>query len=191
MNQEWLKIVARHHKEYVKLALMLGAGSYAEDIVQEAYLKIYKYANPNKIIQNGNASRGYMFFVIRSIFLSYIKKKNKIKVINIDDFFKDEDFLEIKSVDIERLTANDNLERENAWGRLINKMDKQIETWQWYHKRIFEVYRDTPLSIRGIAKETKISFVNIFHTLKKGKNILREKFSEDYEDYINKDYNKI
>ena len=34
-----------------------------------------------------------------------------------------------------------------------------------------------------MSSETKISSVNIFHTLKKGKKIMKEKFSEDYEDF--------
>ena len=42
-----------------------------------------------------------------------------------------------------------------------------------------------------MAKETNISSVNIFHTLKKGKNIIRDKFEEDYEDYKNGDYDLI
>jgi hypothetical protein len=42
-----------------------------------------------------------------------------------------------------------------------------------------------------MAKDTKISFVNIFHTLKKGKNIMKDKFGEDYEDYKNEDYDLI
>ena len=42
-----------------------------------------------------------------------------------------------------------------------------------------------------MAKETDISFVNIFHTLKKGKNIINKKFAEDYEDFKNQDYDLI
>ena len=70
-------------------------------------------------------------------------------------------------------------------------MDNELNTWHWYDKSIYELYRDTDLSIRGMATETKISSVNIFHTLKKGKNIMRDKFKEDYEDFNNEDYNLI
>jgi len=70
-------------------------------------------------------------------------------------------------------------------------MDKELENWSWYDKKIFEIYRDTPLSIRGMAKETDISWVNIFHTLKRGKIKMKEKFKEDYEDFKNKDYDLL
>ena len=70
-------------------------------------------------------------------------------------------------------------------------MDNELDDWHWYDKSIYKLYRDTELSIRGMAKDTSISSVNIFHTLKKGKDKMREKFSEDYEDFKNEDYNLI
>ena len=42
-----------------------------------------------------------------------------------------------------------------------------------------------------MARETEISSVNIFHTLKKGKNIMNQKFAEDYEDFKNGDFDLI
>ena len=59
------------------------------------------------------------------------------------------------------------------------------------NKKLFKLYRDTNLSIRGIAKETGISFVSIFHTLKKSKGKLKDMFGEDYLDYKNEDYERI
>jgi predicted DNA-binding protein YlxM (UPF0122 family) len=47
------------------------------------------------------------------------------------------------------------------------------------------------MSIRKIAEETNISWVSIFNTLKKCKEELREIFKEDFEDYLNKDYDRI
>jgi DNA-directed RNA polymerase specialized sigma24 family protein len=188
---KWLEIVAKQHNDWVLMAKKMGAKHYAEDIVQEAYIKLHKYTDPNKVIKKGKVSKGYMFFVIRSIYLHYVVNKNKIHKINIDDFYKDDGFKEITQENLHKFTDQDYLDEEQAFGRLINKMDNELDSWDWYSKRIFEIYRDTPLSIRGMAKETGISFVNIFHTLKKGKQIMRDKFSEDYEDFKNKDYNKI
>jgi hypothetical protein len=42
-----------------------------------------------------------------------------------------------------------------------------------------------------MSGETNISSTNIFHTLKKGKNIIKDKFLEDYQDYKNGDYDLI
>ena len=52
-NTDFLKEVAKHHKEWIKTVTALGGGSYSEDIVQEMYIKLYKYADANKIIKEG------------------------------------------------------------------------------------------------------------------------------------------
>ena len=51
---KWLEIVARQHKEWILMAQKMGAKSYSEDVVQEAYIKLHLYAKPEKIIKKGN-----------------------------------------------------------------------------------------------------------------------------------------
>lgn len=189
-NKNWLSLVAEFHDEWVTIVKRLGGGAYSEDLVQESYIKLHKYNCENKIICNGRVSKGYMFFVLRSVFLRYKRDNKGIFKIQIESFlFEGEDINAID--DVEKFSSIDNMEQEEAFGKICNMMDNEMENWHWYDRRIFEIYRDTNLSIRGIANETKISFVNIFHTLKRGKQLMRDKFSEDYEDYINGDYNKI
>ncbi len=183
-------MVAEYHSEWLNIMQNLGGGSYSEDLVQKSYLKLHKYNCADKVIQNGKVSKGYMFFVLRSVFLRYKRDNKGIYKKQIESFlFEGNDVHEIEH--IEKFTQVDTQEKELAFGKICSKMDSELDNWYWYDKRIFELYRDTSMSIRGIGKETKISFVNIFHTLKRGKQIMREKFSEDYEDYINGDYNKI
>ena len=207
-----LNKIALFHSEWVATAKSLGAKDYAEDLIQEAYIKIDKYNYQDKIVKDNKIQRGYMFFIIRSLFINYVKAKSKIKKLDLDPLMYKS---EIKDghhgvmygrIDFD-LTSDDNLKEEIAitsgqkrkkslkeeiaFGKLCNKMDKELNNLHWYDKRIFEIYRDTPLSIRGIAKETDISFVNIFHTLKKVKTIMKDKFSEDYQDYIYGDYDRI
>jgi DNA-directed RNA polymerase specialized sigma24 family protein len=188
---EFLEALGKNHKEWLQIAKNLGAKDYAEDIVQESYLKIIKYGKNKNVYSNGKFSKAYMYFTIRSVFINYIKQKNKVHKIQIEQFYKDKGFIEIPDQDIHKFTANNNIEKENAFWRLCEKMDKELNNWHWYDKSIYELYRDTDLSIRGLSSETKISAVNIFHTLKKGKDKIRDKFSEDYEDFKNGDYNQI
>ena len=188
---DFLEALSKNHKEWVDLARNLGAKDYAEDIVQESYIKIVKYKDNKKVYNNGKFSKAYMYLTIRSVFIDYIRSKKKIHKIQIEEFYKDNNFLEIEPKDLNKFTSSDELKREEAFWRLCEKMDNELKSWHWYDKSIYELYRDTDLSIRGLASETKISSVNIFHTLKKGKNIMREKFKEDYEDFNNQDYNLI
>ena len=41
---KWLEKVASHHKEWVKTVQKMGEYDFAEDIVQESYIALMKYA---------------------------------------------------------------------------------------------------------------------------------------------------
>jgi predicted DNA-binding protein YlxM (UPF0122 family) len=87
--------------------------------------------------------------------------------------------------------TGEGLDKEKAYGALLELMDKEIATWHYYDQMLFEVYKNTDLSIRDISKETTISVSSIFNTLKNCKNKLKKSLNEDYEDYKNEDYELI
>tara|TARA_R100001163_G_scaffold41599_1_gene31524 strand:+ start:23405 stop:23932 length:528 start_codon:yes stop_codon:yes gene_type:complete len=174
--KHWIELIYKHHKEWIDIATALGSKN-PEDIVQEAYYRLLKYGDPKKFIRKDKVHRGYMFFVIRNIYNDEYKKSKKMP--------KDENTTTFK-----QLNENE-LEKEKAFWKLCQKMDKHLESFHWYDKKIFEIYRDSGMSIRKMAKETQISWVNIFHTLKKVKTEMREKFGEDWLDYLNEDYERI
>ena len=64
----WLEIVAKQHKEWIRVINSFGEYDYAEDIVQEMYIVLHKYADPNKIITKGKANRGYIYFTLRTTY---------------------------------------------------------------------------------------------------------------------------
>ena len=70
-------------------------------------------------------------------------------------------------------------------------IDEEIDNWHWYDRKLFKLYRDTDMSMRDIAAETKISLISIFHSIKNYKEILKNKFENDYQDYITNDYTNI
>ena len=69
---KWINKVYKYHKEWISIVQNLGGGMYSEDIVSEAYLRLNKYNCEHKIINKGKISKGYMFFVLRSIFMVLI-----------------------------------------------------------------------------------------------------------------------
>ena len=176
----WLGIVAKRHKEWINIVKSFGEYDFAEDIVQEAYLTIYKYANEDKIIRNGIVSRGYMYFTLRSLYYQYYNSKRNITKLSIDD--------EEYTYQIE---DDSEMDEQIAFNKICMLIDDHIDNWRWYEKKLFTLYRDSDLSIRGIANETNISWVSIFNTLKHAKNELKENFSETWEDYKNQDYDRI
>jgi DNA-directed RNA polymerase specialized sigma24 family protein len=180
MGGQWLSKVAERHKEWIKIVNSFGEYDLAEDIVQESYIILYKYANEEKIIKDDIVSRGYMFFTLRTTWLQYLNTKNKIQKVRLDD---DENYIQIEDYS--------EMDEQIGYNHLSLKINKHIEQWRWYDKTLFKLYSDTDMSIRKISKETNISWVSIFNTLKKCKNELKELFKEDYEDFKNEDYDKI
>jgi DNA-directed RNA polymerase specialized sigma24 family protein len=177
-NNKWLEKVAQHHKEWVEIIHKFGEYDYAEDIVQETYIALYKYANAEKIIDvQGNVRKGYVFFTLKSLFFQFYNKKMKVTKVPIDDCWD--------------LFDDSNVEEHKAYNDICLLIDEEIKNWNDYDMLLFKLYRDKDLSMREIAKGTNISLISIFNSLKNHKAILKQKFQKQYEDYINNDYNQI
>ena len=178
MDNKWLNQVAQHNKEWIKIINSFGEYDYAEDIVQETYIALYKYADATKIIDaSGNVRKGYVFFTLKSLFFQYYNKKMKVNKVSIDEQFT--------------LFDDSNLDEHNAYNDICLLIDEEIKNWHWYDEKLFKLYRDSDMSMRDIAKETNISLISIFNSIKNYKEILNTKFNKDYQDYINNDYNGI
>jgi hypothetical protein len=118
-----------------------------------------------------------MLFTLRSLYYQFYNKKSKVNKVSFDDqwtFFDDS-----------------NIEEQEAYNDICLLIDEEIENWNWYDRKLFKLYRDNDFSMRDIAKETNISLISIFHSIKNYKEILKDKFQQDYQNYITNDYNNI
>ena len=178
MDNSWLAKVAEHHKEWVKVVQSFGEYDYAQDIVQETYIALWKYASAEKILDDkGEVRKGYVYFTLRSLYFQYYNKKIKITKVPFDGCWE--------------LFDDSNIEEHKAYNDICLMIDEEIDNWHWYDKKLFKLYRDTDMSMRDIASETNISLISIFHSIKNYKEILKTKFQKDYQDYITNDYNNI
>jgi RNA polymerase sigma factor (sigma-70 family) len=178
MNNEWLAKVAKYHNDWIKVIHTFGEYEVAEDLVQETYIALWKYADASKILDiNGEVRKGYVYFTLRSLFYQYYNKKKKVNKVNFDDQWE--------------LFDDSNIEEHKAYNDICLLIDEEIKNWDWYDRKLFKLYRDTDLSMRDIAKETNISLISIFNSIKNYKIILKEKFEKDYQDYITNDYNMM
>jgi len=167
-----LKTVAKHHKEWIEVVQKLGGGYYSEDIVQEMYIKLLKYATYDKVINKQGVNRYYIYLTLKSILYTYFREQKKMIKFNIDDF-------EIED-------NEDTLQTEQNFHEFCLKVDKESETWHWYDKQIFDIYKNKKTSFRKIANDTGISWVSIFHTVKNCKSKIKNKLGKDYESIRNK-----
>lgn len=197
-TSEALRLLALHHHEFIAAARALYGNdsrvkNYAEDYVQEAYLKLSKYDNLYQRIINekGKATKGYMFFCLRSIILNDFKKVRTPKF----------QFIGTQYDIAERLLMNpafENLFEDSIdpYIEAITKIEDKIykilkEKLEWFDFELFRVYMTSGKSSRTLAKETGLGVQTIYLSLKKSKALLAEYLDEDYLDLINGDYSKI
>jgi RNA polymerase sigma factor (sigma-70 family) len=173
----WLRYAAKDHKKWVSIVCSFGGCHIAEDIVQEAYLVLYKYTDEESVVENGRVNQGYMFYTLRSVYVQYNKIKQRVQVVSIDD----EEYTS-------QIPDHSQMDEEIGYHSFIKLLDKEMENFNWYDRKLWKLYSQTDMSIRKIAAETTISWVSIFNSLKNIKNKLKEALHEDYEDYKNKDY---
>jgi predicted DNA-binding protein YlxM (UPF0122 family) len=169
--------VSENHKEWIKIVTTFGS-DFPEDIVQEMYIRLHKYGQKEKVLnESGEVNLFYIWSMLRNVW-GDANKLNKIEFISLEDVFNVKDH-------------DDNLKKHEALQRINKLIEKEMSNWHFYDKKLFEIYRNTDLSIREIANEVDINYTSIFHTLKRCKKRLQEAVGEDYKDYLNQDFELI
>ena len=174
-----LNLLASKHNEWVKMARSFGAGDYAEDIVQEMYIRLNKYVDePERIMYKDEPNKLFVWVTLRNLVRNFQNKKTV--VVYSGDM-----------VEHDREEEAFDYEEAEGFEKLIDMIWESTNELHWYDKKMFEIYHTTDMSMRDIEKETKISLYSIFDTLKKTKEYVREKIQEDYQDYENGESERI
>ena len=129
----------------------------AEDLVQEMYLRMYKYVeNPEKIMYNDKEVNTYFVFVVlRNLFFSSKKSLSSLMSLHIEEL-----------TELNGKVEEVNYEYEQAHKNLIDELWEEVETWHWYDTKLFKLYHNTDMTIKKISQETKISERSIWNTVK-------------------------
>ena len=178
----------------------MGDGFYSEDIVQEAYIKIHlrKY----ELINDTGVNKPFMYVILYSVLIDYLRKKNKVDKIYIEEIKKrqfQEQMCKVVESYYNKLYEvseddNQNDEEREAFARVSEAIDKEKANWHWFNQKVYNMYTK-PLSyelgqktsIRKIGEITDISFVTIYHTLKKAKEQIKKNLKKEYDKYKNRE----
>jgi len=158
-----------NHNKWLNIVKKLGGGDYSEDIVQEMYLKLSKIELKEQTIDT------FVYYVLRNMTFDLHRKKSNIFKVDLED-----------CVFLEYLEDQGKEELETIYERI----EQEVEDWHWYDKMLWQLYTEDR-TMRELAKDTKISLSSIFHTIKTCKERIKIAVGEDYEDYVNEDYEKI
>lgn len=162
-----LELLSKRHDEWIRMAMSFGANrDSAQDLVQDMYLRMYKYVeNPERIMYNEDEVNTYFVFVVlRNLFISSQKSMS---------------FDELEDIDGE--IEEPNYDYENAYNRLLDELWEEVESWHWYDTKLFKLYHNTDMTIKKISEETKISERSIWNTLDNGRKRIQANRKEAYE----------
>lgn len=186
-----LEMLAVHHAEYIKMAKAIAGNNnevfnYAEDFVQEGYLRLARYEDLfDKVVNTkGRVSKGYMFFVLRSIIVNAVKKKSNLKFNYLGSQY---DFDEAYNF------IDEGVDRDKEGLEAIEQKMYSIvkEGSKWFDYSLFKTYLETGKSFRTIAEESGIGIRTIYLSIKRSKLLIAEKLHEDYQDFLNDQYELI
>ena len=186
-----IEMLAVHHKSYIDMAKAIAGNNaeirnYAEDYVQEAYLRLMRYEDLfDKVVNKEKVSKGYMFFCLRSIIINSIKKKSNLKFDHLGDQYDfEEKFNWIDNgMDLDRLAE----ELIEAKMYKVVRDNSKI----WFDYELLKTYLKTGKSFRTISEESGIGIRTIYLSIKRSKMLIAEHLYEDYQDFLNGDIDKI
>ena len=143
----------------------------AQDIVQEMYIRLYKYVDDaEKIMYNETEVNTFFVYVtLRNMYTSLMKAKARFE------------FVDVSTIEDELIFEEANVEAEVELQTLYEEIWETTDEWHWYDKKIFHLYHNTDMSIRTLEKQTKISARSIFNTLKNARERIQTDCKETYE----------
>ena len=158
--------IAKKHRDWTRIVQSFGCKTEAEDVVQEMYLRLDKYIKPDQKITDS-----FVWITLRNIYFDFLKK-------------------EPITFELDKTVSEAVCETEGiiAYGELNKRVRDELNNVDWFDKMLFELYVTSEKSMRQLSKETGISLSCIFYTTNRTKKHLISLLNEDYEDYLNEDY---
>tara|TARA_E500000305_G_C3929330_1_gene191999 strand:- start:128 stop:679 length:552 start_codon:yes stop_codon:yes gene_type:complete len=178
LERRVIDILADKHQDWINMAKSFKlSDDDANEIVQQMYLRITDYVDdPEKILYNEEeVNTFYVYVTMRNLYLS---NHHKIK----SRFICWEN---IKFAELDHLidTSGKIKDQKIEFDSLIDRIESEVDKWYWYDKKVFNIHFNDGMSMRKIAKETRISLSSIFNTLSNSKAKIRNKTEKHYEKY--------
>jgi len=149
--------LVKRHRHWINIVRKFGELTYAEDIVQEAYIKI--------LDKNKDINEAYFYYTLRSLTADL----SRVKIIKVE-FTKEIEYL-ISEYETEDLIIES-----------TKFYFDYIATWDYYDQMLFSVYLKKGISMRKMSRESGISFTSIYNSIKNCKNKLRQWAKENHKD---------
>ena len=183
-----LEKLSLKHKDWIDIVQSFGCNeSLSEDVVQDSYLKIYDRLEKGVDITYGenDVNTFYMYMTLRSVYINSAKRRNVWNgAIDSTQENLDSKFESLKD-------EYADVEMEDAYRRMMNSIFTEINSWDFYSRNIFIAYYTSGLSLTNLSEQIGIGRSSLYNSIRLCRDIIKEHFSEDVEDFYNGDYSKI
>lgn len=167
----------KKHKDWIRIVVSFGCNeNTAEDIVQEAYIKIDDMVKKGKDLSYKNdINYWYVYKILRHLYLHLKIKENKTRIVSID-YFTENDIGQIRPIK-DVIKAPSYIE----YDRFEQGFEDVLSELTWYDRSIFEMV-SSGKKISVLSRETNINYVSLWNTYKKVKKHIKNKI-ENYDWY--------
>jgi len=184
-----LEKLGRKHTEWIALLVNMGCHrDKAEDIVQDMYIKMdrmFKAGTNIEYKDTGEVNRVYVYKTLFSLFVDGKRKYSRTGI-------KTEQLVENMVVSEEDAFDYTSLvEEDKSFNQLTKSVLSEMSEWDSYYSILCKLYFSSSYSMRELARELDCGLTHIYNVIKIHREILQDKFAEDWEDFNNKDYDKI
>ena len=180
--------VNKHYSTFLYIANFYGGN---EDDVQDAMIKLNGYFNINI---NKRFNLSYIKLLIKSTVLDKYKHTRYTNtLIQFQDITSDESYEQLNNISVSLFNEVSELEEKEAFEVFFNKLSEALnsEHFTSLDKNLYKLYINTGLGIKALAKELKISNMIVQKSLTGTRRKLKALLREDFEDFKNKDFDKI
>ena len=158
MVQETMILVAKKHKEWIKIVISFGCDKeIAEDIVQEMYIKIQlKLEKGLDIMYGKEINYYYIFKTLKSLFYDLKRKGKNITIVNIEDNINEF-----------------NTEMDINYDSEYEKITDSLSEMYWYNRKVFEIINGGE-KIAELSRKSGIPYYSLYNTYNKVKSKLKK-----------------
>ena len=158
MVQETMVLVAKKHKEWIKIVISFGCDKeIAEDIVQEMYIKIQLKLDKGLDIMYGKEINYYYIFkTLKSLFYDLKRKGKNITIVNIED-------------NINEFNTQMDINYDSEYEKITDSLSEMY----WYNRKVFEIINGGE-KIAELSRKSGIPYYSLYNTYNKVKSKLKK-----------------
>ena len=150
-----LVLIAKKHSTWIDIVKSFGCNKEtAEDLVQEMYIKIFKYLEKGgkNIMYEDEINYYFIFKTLNSVFIDLKRKSKNIKMVEIEN-------LELEDVDLD-------------YDKSYKKITDALSQMFWYDRKVFEIINEGE-SIAEFSRKSYIPYYTLYNTYQRVKKELK------------------